>query len=1066
MRRAQILPIILTALCCAQSQAAAGSAKPRYYGHDTEVDSHGVIAPWYHGLNGQCDLRVRIAAETLKRYPWTTTNAAVAAYPDYVFSGHWRITSNGVIVPQIPSEWDNGDLGQRSTSVLMGLVEYYRYSGDPAAIAHLTYMGDFLVDHCQTPSDQSWPGFLISVPVKGKAYGECNTNGMIQLDISATMGLGLLRAYQITGNRRWFEAARHWGDLLAEKCNFDPTADPWPRYANPETAPWKDNKQTGGVTMILAFLDELIRLGHTGQDGQLLKARDAGVRYVRDRPLPAWTVDDTWGRYFWDWPNPTQNCSTTADVAGYIISHQGLFPSWRTDARNILLLFLNRSSAAPGSGGDVFSGAWAYPESSSCCGRSLWYAPLLVGGTLAQYGVAADDSLARELAYRQMILQTYDIHETGVTEDNSDGGIIVNGDWLNIAHPLPLRWVLAAIGWLPEELGASRENHVVRSSAVVNFIRYGAGRIEYSTFDSPPGTSEVLRLAFVPSEITADGRALRRRHDLKANGYTVRKLSNGDSIVHVRHDAAKNLAVTGKDPQRVLYGSALSYDGTWVLRKDEPGSLGSLRFAETNGATMTASFEGNQVRLIGRADPFGGEADVCVDGVKQLVPIDCWNPSPRVGQVLYYKNGLTAGPHTLQVIARGAKNPYSQSTRVYVDAVQFSAESGARRFPAGSGPQRSQRMIFGYPRRQDYRDARGHLWRPGTEVVTRLASGKDTVAGCWWTNAVAEAITSTTDPELYRYGYHASDFWVNITVGPGEYFVRLKYAATRGIDTRKNCFNISLNRHEVVRNLDVTATAGGSNKAVDLVFNHVAPENGVLNVRFTSQRVAEGDQAVRGEAFVQAIEIGPGSGGRGAVPVPSAAAARAGAGNLLLNGGFEETLEGVQVFRQGQDIRNDWTAELTGSTNCYIWQESGFSAHPDWGGPEIHSGQGAIRVHADVDSHTMIYQDVQVLPEVTYTGSVWVRAADLHGKGFGQSTTDAARLVLLEFDKTNKQVREHNLGALSKAAPYTLISGSITTSMSTTKVRFMLDTVLKCPYTEGHVTYDDCDFRVGGNLTH
>ena len=52
----------------------------------------------------------------------------------------------------------------------------------------------------------------------------------------------------------------------------------------------------------------------------------------------------------------------------------------------------------------------------------------------------------RELAYRQMILQTYDIHETGVTEDNIDGGIIVNGSWLNIAHPLPLRWMLTAIG--------------------------------------------------------------------------------------------------------------------------------------------------------------------------------------------------------------------------------------------------------------------------------------------------------------------------------------------------------------------------------------------------------------------------------------------------------------------------------------------------------------------------------------------------------------------------------------------------------------------------------------------
>ena len=26
----------------------------------------------------------------------------------------------------------------------------------------------------------------------------------------------------------------------------------------------------------------------------------------------------------------------------------------------------------------------------------------------------------------------------------------------------------------------------------------------------------------------------------------------------------------------------------------------------------------------------------------------------------------------------------------------------------------------------------------------------------------------------------------------------------------------------------------------------------------------------------------------------------------------------------------------------------------------------------------------------------------------------------------------------------------------------MLDTILKCHYTEGHVTYDDCDFRMGG----
>ena len=258
---------------------------------------------------------MRIAAETLKRYPWTTTSNAIAAYPHYVFSGAWQISSNGVITPKNPGDWMNGDLSQRATSLLNGFVDYYRYSGDPAAIAHLTYMADFLVDHCVTPPDHPWPGLFISVPVKGKPYGACDPRGMIQLDLVGCTGQALLRAYQLTGNRRWFDAAAHWGDLLAAHCALDPKQDPWPRYANPETAPWKSNKQTGGVTMILGFLDELIRLGHTGPEGRLLAARDAGQRYLRDPLLPAWSVNDTWGRYFWDWDNPVQNCGTTPDAA-------------------------------------------------------------------------------------------------------------------------------------------------------------------------------------------------------------------------------------------------------------------------------------------------------------------------------------------------------------------------------------------------------------------------------------------------------------------------------------------------------------------------------------------------------------------------------------------------------------------------------------------------------------------------------------------------------------------------------------------------------------------------------
>jgi hypothetical protein len=839
-----------------------GSAvQSRYYGHAAAHDQHGVIAPWYRGLNGQCDFRVRIAAETLKRYPWTTCASAIAEYPAYVFSGFWQISSNGLITPRDPGDWGNGDLSQRATSVLNGFVDYYRYTGDAAAIAHLTYMADFIVDHCQTPADHPWPGLFVSVPTRGKTFFKADPHGMIQLDLCASTGLGLLRAYQLTGNTRWFEAARHWGDLLAERCNLDPNADPWPRYANPEETQWKDNKQTGGVTLILGFLDELIRLGYTGRDGCLLASRDAGRRYLSDRLLPAWLADDTWGRYFWDWPNPTQNCLTTPDAVAYLLNHPAEFPNWRNDARNILTLFLNHTSASPGSGGDVYSGAWAYPESSSCCGRSLWYAPLDVAPAFAQYAVAADSPWMRELAYRQMVLQTYDAHETGVTEDNLDGGIIVNGDWFNIAHPMPLRFVLAAIGWLPEELGANRENHLVRCSAVVNSVRYGNGRIEYSTFDAPAGTVTLLRLAFVPERITADGSGLEQRRGLDSNGYTVKPLANGDAIVAIRHDGARSVVVNGADPQRMAKPGELHFDGAWR------GAGDSTRATESAAASLTARFSGNQVRVIGGFAPDGGLADVYLDGEKQLVAVDCWNPTPRDRQVLYYRNGLAQGPHALRLVARGAGNPLSHGARVSIEGIQFSAATGVASFPSGTGPRESQRMIFGYPRREDYRDAAGNTWRPGAELVTRVANGADTVAACWWAQAAPGEISGTADPELYLYGIHGREFWVNVTVGPGRYHARLKFAATRGLDTRTNCFDIRVNGRRVVERLDVAATAGGPGRATDLVIDDLTPTNGILEIRFTAARISSSDTTARGEAFVQALEIGPGSGGPGAKPV-------------------------------------------------------------------------------------------------------------------------------------------------------------------------------------------------------
>ena len=133
------------------SALRGGSRRPpvkKYFAHPAVEDRDGVIPAWYRGQNGQCDFRVRIAAETLKRYPWTDKSVAVMAAPYFVFSGSWGIKPDGTILvsPKL-DDWMNADVGQRSVSTLSAEVAYYRYTGNPAAIGLIALTADYLLDY-------------------------------------------------------------------------------------------------------------------------------------------------------------------------------------------------------------------------------------------------------------------------------------------------------------------------------------------------------------------------------------------------------------------------------------------------------------------------------------------------------------------------------------------------------------------------------------------------------------------------------------------------------------------------------------------------------------------------------------------------------------------------------------------------------------------------------------------------------------------------------------------------------------------------------------------------------
>ena len=84
----------------------------------------------------------------------------------------------------------------------------------------------------------------------------------------------------------------------------------------------------------------------------------------------------------------------------------------------------------------------------------------------------------------------------------------------------------------------------------------------------------------------------------------------------------------------------------------------------------------------------------------------------------------------------------------------------------------------------------------------RTGDMTDAVAKTWWTMRQAVFVQDTADPELYRYGVHAPDFTVNLTVAPGTYHVRLKFAETQFDGPGQRGITIFLNGTKVVEGLD------------------------------------------------------------------------------------------------------------------------------------------------------------------------------------------------------------------------------------------------------------------------
>ncbi|HEY3414852.1 MAG TPA: Ig-like domain-containing protein [Armatimonadota bacterium] len=105
--------------------------------------------------------------------------------------------------------------------------------------------------------------------------------------------------------------------------------------------------------------------------------------------------------------------------------------------------------------------------------------------------------------------------------------------------------------------------------------------------------------------------------------------------------------------------------GRWTTAS---ASGGSMKLSRKVSSTLTYTFAGTSVALVGYRGTQGGYASVYLDGVLQTGSLSFYASSSKYKATLWSKGGLAAGLHTLRVVPKGTKPAASKGTWVYVDA--------------------------------------------------------------------------------------------------------------------------------------------------------------------------------------------------------------------------------------------------------------------------------------------------------------------------------------------------------------------------------------------------------------
>jgi hypothetical protein len=422
-------------------------------------------------------------------------------------------------------DWPHNPACVFAGSVESFAVDYRPYSGDDSYLDLVKKMIDYELQN-GTTADTGWVWKKVpyaSSDAFAKIYDGAHTGEKegfrgdgrhgIEPDKVGELGLGYLKFYEITLEKKYLEAALHCADALAKnvrnlgpgsKLEFLHEKSPWPFRVNAQTGQVISEYSSNVISPVM-LLDELIRIKQsinldTERITTYSDARKIAWDWLYSTRGPVTTF--VWNGYFEDSGNDparvNRNQVSPIELAKYLTRNPYMDKYYEKTVPSLISWVASAFKT----------------DDLDAIKEQIWcYFPM--GSHSARYGAACalwyektGNTFYKDQAYRFLNFATYVTYDNGVVAV----GPTMPETWFSDGYSDYVRHFIEAMAAVPEWAPTDRD-HVLRSTSVIQKIKYAATGIKLNTFDN--ASDLVIRMTSKPKIVQVNGVAL---HELNKSG--------------------------------------------------------------------------------------------------------------------------------------------------------------------------------------------------------------------------------------------------------------------------------------------------------------------------------------------------------------------------------------------------------------------------------------------------------------------------------------------------------------------------------------------------------------------